>query len=196
VANLMEFFEYYLLATFVLGAVQLRHYAATYRLVLRTPTRWPRLYEHLKKHLNELLTFPTLLIFGLMLGAWILHLFLRRAIWPDASVTPAQLREETLYLGLAVLSAFAMLVLDARALVRAATFRGPRMVWLIDLTEMALRSEVLPLKWLIHWRIRSKIARGLPLLHVWMWKRSAEIASRLVFGSTLWIVWIRHGGLG
>lgn len=190
----MELFEYYLLATFLLGAVQLRHHAATYRLVLETPRRWPRLYEFLKQNLTTVLTLPTVLIFGVMLGSWVLHTFFRRAVWPDAAVSVTQLRDETWLFVIAVILSLAMFTLDFRALFRAVGFRGPRMVWLIDLTELALKSEVLPLQWLVRWRIRSKIIGGMPLFHAWMWKRAAEIAARFAFGSALWIVWIRTGG--
>lgn len=192
----MELFEYYLLATFLLGAVQLRHHAATYRLVLQTPRRWPRLYDFLKENLDRLLTLPTVLIFGVMLGTWLLHTIFRRAVWPDAAVNLAELREETWLFVLALVFGTAMIVLDLRAVLRAVQFRGPRMVWLIELTELALRSEVRPLQWLIKWRLRSKIIRGMPIFHAWMWKRAAEIAARFSFGSALWLVWIRHGGLG
>lgn len=191
----MELFEYYLLATFLLGAVQLRHHAATYRLVLQTPRRWPKLYEFLKQNLTTVLTLPTVLIIGFMLGSWVLHTFFRRAVWPDAAVSLADLRDDAFLLVIAAILGLAMLTLDFRALFRAVGFRGPRVVWLIDLTELALRSEVLPLQWLIRWRIRAKIIRGLPLFHAWMWKRAAEIGARFAFGSTLWIVWIQHRGL-
>ncbi len=191
----MELFEYYLLATFLLGIIQLRHHAATYRLVLQTPRRWPRLYEFLKQNLTTLLTLPTVLIFGVMLGSWVLHTFLRRAVWPDAAVSLAELREETWLFVVAAILALAMFALDFRALFRAVGFRGPRMVWLIDLTELALKSEVLPLQWLIRWGIRSKLIAGMPLFHAWMWKRAAEVTARGAFGSTLWFVWIQNGGL-
>ena len=190
----MEFFEYYLLATFLLGAVQLRHHAATYRIVLQTPRRWPKLYEFLKENLNRVLTFPTVLIFGFMLGAWIIHTIFRRFVWPDAAVSFAELRDDTILFVIAAILALSMFALDFRAFFRAVQFRGVRMVWLIDVTELALRSEVVPLQWLIRWRIRSKMIAGMPLFHAWMWKRVAEVSARFAFGSTLWIVWIRHGG--
>ena len=190
----MELFEYYLLATFLLGAVQLRHHAATYRLVLQTPRRWPRLYEFLKQNLTTVLTLPTVLIFGVMLGSWVLHTFFRRGVWPEAAVSVAQLREDTWLFVIAVILGLVMFALDFRALFGAVRFKGLRMVWLIDVTELALKSDVLPLQWLIRWRIRSKIIAGMPLFHAWMWKRVAEVSARFAFGSTLWIVWIQHGG--
>jgi hypothetical protein len=190
----MEIFEYYLLATFLLGTVQLRHHAATYRLVRETPARWPHLYGFLKEHVHAIITIPTVLILGLMLGAWLFHTLFRRLIWPEATVSPAELREETFLFALAIVFGAAMLVLDLRALFRAATFRGPKMVWLIDVTEMALRADVPAINWLVQWGIRAKLARSVPILHHWMWNRSAEIAARFAFGSTLWFVWVAHGG--
>ena len=190
----MEIFEYYLLATFFLGAVQLRHHVATYRLVLQTPRRWPRLYAFLKENITTVLTLPTIITFGVMLGTWLIHTFFRRAVWPGAAVSVADLRAETVFFVLAVVFALTMFALDARALFRVVRFQGLRMTWLIDLTELALRSEVLPLQWFVRWRIRSKIIRGMPIFHAWMWKRAAEVTARFAFGSTLWIVWIRHGG--
>lgn len=185
----MAWFEYYLLATFALGLVQLRHHLALYRLVLRTPGRWPKLYDVIKADLGELITWPTVLIVGLMWSAWLVHTLLRRMLWPSAAVSLEDFGAETWLFTIGVLTAAAMIVLDVRATFRVVRFRKPRMTWIIDLTELGLKSKVLPVRWYVQWRLRAKVVRSLPIVHRWMWKRTAEISTRLVFGATLWVTW-------
>lgn len=185
----METYEYYLLGTFVLGLVQLRHHVALYRFVRKSPARWPQLYQIVRDHLRLLITWPTVLTVGLMSLLWVAHTAFRRLLYPSAQVSFETLRAEPWLLVAAVLFGAIMFALDLGALVRASSFRPPQRTWLLDLTEAALKAEVLPVRWFVAWRVRQGVLGSLPVVQHWVWKRSAEIGARLAFGTTLWLAW-------
>lgn len=189
--DLIRAFEYYLLATFVLSAVQLRHQVALYRFVLRARGRWPSLYAMVRSNLHILITLPVLLLMGVTAALWVTQLVLRLGVWPEASLTPQALMSQPILLLIALVGLLPMVALDARAVFSAASFKAPQRKWLLDLTEAALRSNAIPpLRAVVEWRLRLKIVEAIPLVRRWMWRRSEELGARIVMGTALWGAWL------
>jgi hypothetical protein len=191
VANLLQWYEYYLLATFALGLLQIRTYFVMLRFVLHVPGRWPELYQILRANLNTLLTWPLIVVGGITAGLWSTHVLMRRLVWPGAAVDTGDVAADPLWLGLTAFFATLMVVLDVWSLLRIAPFTPPRMQWLISLTDRALRTHPtrLPLRLFVGWHLRTKLLRNLPILLQWTYRRSAELGARLALGFTLWIGW-------
>lgn len=188
--DLIRAFEYYLLATFVLSAVQLRHQIALYRFVMRARERWPSLYALVRSNLHVLITLPVLLAVGATAALWATQLALRLVVWPEASLAPQTLWAQPILLFVALVGLFPMVALDARAIFHAASFRAPQRQWLLDLTEAALQSNAIPpLRAIVEWRLRVRLIQAIPLVRRWMWRRSEELGARIVMGTALWGAW-------
>lgn len=190
-ANLIHVYEYYLLATFLLGALQIRTYLALIRFAMSVPGRWPELYQILRANIGVLLTWPVAVIGVFTTGLWALHVFLRRLIWPQAHVTWTQLSADTLWLAITAFFGLTMLFLDGWALLRVARFKPPRMQWILTATDFGLRSSKIgtPLRILVGWHLQRKLVKRLPMLVQWTLRRTAEVSARLAFGLCLWGGW-------
>lgn len=189
--DLIRAFEYYLLATFVLSAVQLRHQIALYRFVMRARERWPSLYALVRSNLHVLITLPVLLAVGATAVLWITQIVLRHLVWREASLTPQALVSQPVLLLIALVGLVPMIALDARAIFGAASFQVPHRQWLLDLTEAALQSKAIPpLRAILEWRLRLRIIQAIPLVRRWMWRRSEELGARIVMGTALWGAWL------
>jgi hypothetical protein len=191
VANLIQAYEYYLLATFLLGALQVRTYLAMIRFAMSVPGRWPELYQILKANIGTLLTWPLVVIGSFTTGLWALHVILRRLLWPQAVVTWERLTADTLWFALTAFFGLTMLVLDGWALLRVARFKPPRLQWLLTATDYSLRSSKLgtPLRMLVGWHLQRKLLKRMPMLVQWTLRRTAEVGARLAFGLCLWGGW-------
>lgn len=189
--NLLHLYEYYLLGTFLLGALQIRNYVAMLRFAIKVPNRWPELYQILRANFDVLLTWPLLLVGTITAGLWALHVILRRAVWPQADVRWQDLAAEPWWLALVCAAGAVMVVLDGWAWLRAARFRAPRLQWLLTATDLALRTSAIgtPLRLLVGWHLRTRLVRRMPILIRWTLRRAAELGARLATGLALWGGW-------
>lgn len=194
--NLLHVYEYYLLATLLLGALQIRTYLAMIRFAASVPLRWPELYRVLRENVGVLLTWPLVVVGSFTLGLWVLHVLLRRLVWPQADVSWARLSSEPLWLGLTMVLAAAMLLLDAMALTRVARFRPPRREWLLTATDLALRTQKFgpKLRRVLGWGVKQELVRRMPLIMHWTLRRTAEVSARLALGLCLWAGWALGAG--
>ena len=190
--NLLLVYEYYLLATLLLGLVQIRNHLRLVRFALRVPSRWPRIFRIARENVHVVLTWPVLLVAGLLLGIWAGAVVLRNVAFPTAQVEPADVAKNLAALLVASTAGATMLGLDARATFKAAWFQPPRFGWLLDVTEAGLAAEAGrgPLSLIVGWQIRWRLVEKLPFLRRWLWRRTLEIANRLTVGVALWWVWL------
>ncbi|MBI2078573.1 MAG: hypothetical protein HYT80_09450 [Euryarchaeota archaeon] len=190
--NLLLVYEYYLLAALLLGLVQIRNHLRLVRFALRVPSRWPHLLRIARENLHVVLTGPVLIVATLLLGTWAAAVVLRNFVFPAADVSPSDLGDHAAALLVAAAGGATMVGLDARGVLRAATFRPPGSSWLLDVTEAALAAEAGrgPVSLFVGWQVRWRLLKQLPFLQRWLWRRTLEIANRLTVGLALWWVWL------
>ena len=190
--NLLLLYEFYLLAALLLSLAQIRNHLQLVRFAVRVPTRWPRIFRIVRENIHVVFTWPVISVGGVMLGIWAAAVLLRNLIFPAASVEPGDVIANVPAAIVAVAGGLVMIVIDARATFRAASFHPPRSGWLLDVTEGALAAETGrgPVRLIVEWQARRRLVAQLPFLHRWLWRRTLEITNRLTVGVALWWVWM------
>lgn len=186
--DLLEAFQHYLAATFLLSLLQAAAQARLYRAILAAPTRWPSLSRLLIRHTPASLSAPVLALAGLTFGLWLGWTLLRAAHRPDAHLTIPQLLDEPGAAATALLGALVMLGLDVHALLRFRRRIGRGTERLLGLTEWLVRHDPSgALHRVASWRIRWWLVAQAPVARRWLFLRLAEAASRLTMGTILWM---------
>src|SRR5262249_40101617 len=92
--NLLRLFDFYLAVIFLISlAVRVRQYRAILGLVRGVPSRWPRLFELMRRYHTLFLTSQTLVPALLALALLIVNMLACGLVWPHDNLTLARLFE-------------------------------------------------------------------------------------------------------
>ncbi len=204
--NLMNFLDFYFAFMFFVGTVRRAgQYWSVFELVVRGPTRWPRLLKLITAHRVVFLTWSTLLPALMALGLSLLQLLCSRAIWPDAGRPPYGLNVERLlehpWSLLAVVPlALAMFGMDLYGLYSVGQVERGLMEKYFDQAEYWLRSHtahvvrfvtigyVDPRK-VVDEEVRKALEMVRALLTYTLWWVSIQVGLRFACGLSLWLTW-------
>jgi hypothetical protein len=205
--NLIRLFDFYLALMFVLSLYRRWPvYADVIGLVWQFVRhgRWPRLLNRFNEHRGELLKAgligPTTLAVALMAAQFIAS----RLIFPQATITLAELAENPWARASVLLAVVPMLAVDLYFIIRVGRFDHAETIASFEEAE----------KWAGTYRARfvrtvtfgrvnpdrmvdEQVKDGLRALGatiVWaMWWVSVQVVLRLTFGLTLWTMWALLG---
>ncbi len=199
--NLIRLFDFYLAATLVVSlARRYRLYWDAVTLAVRFRGRWPKLVDRLKRHHGVLLTRDVLRPLFAAVALTVVQFVCSRVVWPTASLpTDAVAGHWRMLLPITV-AAVPMLLIDLYFLVRVGRFDRGTTEDYLDQAEHWLASWQTPairlatLGYVNPQRIvDAEVVKGLE--HVgrmvgWASRWAAiQLAVRVLFGLTLWVVW-------
>ena len=90
--RLIRLFDFYLAAAFIASTVlRLRQYWTVLSLVRTFGGRWPKLLKLVTQHRHIFITWRTMLPLIASLGMLLIQMLASRLVWPDATLTVAEL---------------------------------------------------------------------------------------------------------
>jgi hypothetical protein len=199
--NLIEVFDVYLILGFIAGTVmRWKQYRTYLDFIFAFPNRWPKLLQLASKHRSVFLTWPTLLPIGLTFLLMAVNSLCLRLIFVDAQVTPSQLREHLIVLGIIVALGVGMLYQDLRAIFYVGVFDRLALEKDLDQAEYWLRSWVSPAvriltfgyvnpRQIVNDEVYKALVDASLVVNVQMWRWSLQLGTRLAFGLALWLTW-------
>ena len=199
--NLIRLFDFYLAATLVVSlARRYRLYWDTVALLVRFRGRWPKLGDRLLANHGVLLTRDVLRPLFAAVALTVVQFICSRLVWPTATLTSETVWGHWGLLAPILLAAVPMLLTDAYFLLRVGSFdRGSTEDYLDDAE-----------RWLTGWKtpairlatlgyvnpqriVDAEVVKGLESvgrLVGWASRWAAiQLAFRVLFGLTLWLVW-------
>lgn len=198
--NLIRLYDFYLALLFLIGLLRRWDvYLDAVRVLIVVRGRWPRLVERLAEHKSILLTRsffrPVILAFVLT----VLQLIASRIIWPQAMLTVRDLTEAWWLLPVLLVPLVPMLAVDIYFIVRVGRFDRDETVRYFDMAESWLRWKgrlvslatlgIVNPKQLVDAELKKSLAEYRTALASSLWWATVQIALRLTFGLTLWLVW-------
>jgi hypothetical protein len=204
--NLIHFFDFYLLLTFVLGTLRrLGQYWNMASLVLKGPGRWPRLFKLVKEHRTLFMTWATILPGLLALTLSVVQLLASRWVWQGAQLTAGQLAEHLLAAVAVGLVGAAMLVIDVYGIVVVGDMDRAEMENHFDQAEYWLRSRAAHVvrvftlgfinpRLMVAVEVRKSLLEASRLLNTTLWWVSMQLGLRVLFGLTIWLTWAAMQG--
>jgi hypothetical protein len=199
--NLIRVFGLYLWLTFALGLLlRYRYYRAIVGLVVKMPSRWPKLLELIKSHRTAFLTWPTLVPLGITLLLTVLHMMVYSLLYPDAQVTPRDLAGSWVALAATCSVGAVMLFYDLRGALWIGTFDQAEVAKNLDQAEYWLKTWVAsalriltfglinPRK-MVQEEVRKAVLYFNMEFKKMMWAWSLQIVLRLCFGLSIWTTW-------
>ena len=201
-ANLIRLFDFYLAFLFLIGVYRRRVvYWHACRLGLSIIDRRKKLLTVVRTEKRELLTLetlrPVLIAVGLMLIQWLCS----RLIWPQADVPLNTLTVQWWKIAVVVAAFVPMFAVDLFFLIRIGQFDHGETEKYLDQAE----------QWLGSWKatavhtltfgvvnpraiVQTEVKKGLQELgrtvRASMWWASVQTGLRLVFGVTIWLLWV------
>src|SRR5262249_18007381 len=140
--NLIRFFDFYLMFTFVASTVRrVGQYLSIGRLVVTGPGRWPKLLALVKEHRMLFLTWSTVLPALLALLLSLIQLVASHEVWPQAQLTAGALAAHWWALAATVPLGLAMFALDIYGILVVGGFDRAEMEKYFDQAEYWLRSR-------------------------------------------------------
>lgn len=201
--NLIRVFDFYVTLMFVISLVRRwTVYVNAVRLLIAVRGRWPRLIQRLAEHrsliLNRAFFRPAILALGLT----VTQLVASRLIFPRATLTGEQLREEWWWFLIILVPMVPMLAVDLYFVIRVGKFDHGETVkyfdqaenwlgWKGPLVRVLTLGIVNPQK-MVDDEVRKSLTEYQSTLQSSLWWVSLQIGLRLVFGLTLWSVWAVH----
>lgn len=204
--NLIALYSFYLAAMFLLSLMRRwTVYLDTLLILIVVRGRWPKLIERMAEHKKEVLNRSTIRPVALALLLMTLQMIASRMIWPQAKYPISALFDPLWQLLPFTLALLPMLAVDTYFLIAVGRFNRAETMKYLDQAERwagswkakAVRTITLgaidPEK-----QVDEGVKRGLNELGLtvsWaMWWVSVQIALRLLFGLTIWLLWaIRDG---
>jgi len=202
VVNLIRLFDFYLATVFVIGMYRRwRVYSDAIRLGLFTMNR-RRLLGRVSEHKAVLLTGEVLRPVILTLSLMIMQFLCSRVIFPHAQITLAQVFTDLWQTMILSLMFVPMLAVDVYFLIRVGRFdRGETekylhqaeswLGWRASAVRIATMGIVDPRK-----IVDKEVRKGMKELGAtvsWsLYWVSVQIALRVAFGATIWILWVVH----
>lgn len=206
--NLLRLFDFYLAVMLMVGFYRRR---AVYRDVLLITfgfflRRWPRLLRRFAQHRRELFNWQTMrpLVFAIILMA--VQMLASRILFPNASVTLNQLLDSWWQLALVIVTFVPMAAVDLYFIIRVGSFDHKETVrsfnqaetWAGTWKAKAIRAITLG-KVDPNRMVDEQVKEGLQQLGstmAWaMWWVSTQVTLRLMFGLTLWLMWVLRSDL-
>lgn len=199
--NLIRVFDFYLALMFLISLVRRWgvYWDAVYILVA-VRGRWPRLLQRLAEHQSLLLNWSFFRPVVLALCLTVAQMICSRLIWPRAVLTAADLRSEWWRVPVILLPMVPMLAVDLFFLVRVGRFDRSETVKYLDQAEnwlgwkgplvRVLTLGVVNPKRMVDTEVRKSLSEIGTTVQNSLWWVSAQIGLRLLFGLTLWTVWV------
>jgi len=199
-ANLIRIFDFYLALMFLIGLVRRwTVYRDTFLLVV-SHGRWPKLLERIHEYKGLLLNISTMRPAALALGLMLTQIVASRMIWPQATLRVQDIFEPWWQLVPFFASLIPMVAVDMYFLIRVGSIDRDETEKYLDQAE----------KWAGTWKakmvriatlgrydpnqlVNEGVKQGLEKLgrtmNTSMWWVSAQVALRMLFGLTVWILW-------
>jgi hypothetical protein len=201
--NLIRVFDFYLAMMFIISLVRRWsvYWDAVY-ILFAVRGRWPKLLTRLAEHQSLLLNWAFFRPVVLALFLTVIQMICSRLIWPQAVLTRADLVAEWWWLPVILVPLVPMLAVDVFFLIRVGTFDRAETVKYLDQAEGWLRWKgpvvraltlgiVNPRK-IVDAEVKKNLAEIGTTVRNSMWWVSVQIGLRVLFGLTLWTVWVFH----
>lgn len=202
--NLIRVFDFYLAVMFLISFLRRWDvYWDALRVLVAVHGRWPKLVRRLAEHKSLILNWDFFRPAALALGLMVVQLVCSRVIWPQAVLTGPALQEEWWWIPLILLPMLPMIAVDLYFIIRIGRFDHSETVkyfdqaenwlgWKGPLVRVLTLGVVNPHK-MVDDEVRKSLAEYRLTINSSLWWVSAQIACRLAFGLTLWVVWAVHG---
>lgn len=199
--NLLHLFNFYLGTMFLLGTLRrLAQYRAVGALMFAAPKRWPRLLQLMKKHRTIFLTWSTLRPAALALVLLLVNVIASGWLWPQAELTIADLVRHWYLVPLTVATLAPMLGIDIFFLVRVGRIDQLETEKQLDQAESWLTGWKAPVVRILTFgyidprrMVSAEVQKALvaisDLMNRNLYWMSGQIATRVLFGLTLWLTW-------
>jgi hypothetical protein len=205
--NLIHFLDFYFTFFFLANTMRRwRQYHAIARLALSVPGRWPRLLQLIQQNKAIVLTWTTFLPGLLALALSILQVLASRLVWPEAGVPPqgltmGRLVEHWHFLVIVIPLFLAVLALDIYSLSFAVTLNREQVEKYFDQAEYWLRSGTAHIvrfftlgfvnpRNMVTVEVRKALHGFNVLLHTTFSWVIMQTGLRLLFGLSLWLIWV------
>ena len=201
--NLIRVFDFYLALMFVVSLVRRWEvYWDAVRLVVAVRGRWPRLVQRLGDHQSLLLNWsffrPAFTAFGLT----VVQMVCSRVVWPHAVITLPELGSDWWWIPVLCVPLVPMLAVDLYFVVRVGRFDHDETVKYFDQAEAWLGWKgplvrTLTLGYvdphrMVDEEVKKNLAELGTTVRASLWWVAVQIALRVTFGLTLWLVWALH----
>jgi hypothetical protein len=203
--NLINLFDFYLAAMLLIGLFRRWSvYWETIRLLFVFYGRWPKLIDVLKQHHGVLVTAAVVKPLLLMIALMLVQFICSRLIWPQAVVTVSTVEYSWWRLPLVLLVALPMLCVDIYFLVAVGRIDRSQTEAYLDQAEHWLGSWKSPLvrvvtlgfvnpQKIVHEEVRKGLSNLGELVSWAAWWASVQMACRMAFGLTIWLIWFLAG---
>jgi hypothetical protein len=200
-ANLIRVFSFYLMVMLLVGLVRRwSFYRDTLWMLIAVRGRWPKLLERMAANKDAVLNWPTLRPMVIALSLMLVQLIASRGLWPQATISLANLLEVWWHLLIVVAAAIPMLAVDLYFVICVGRFDREQTAEYLDYAE----------RWAGSWRanavrlvtfgkinpekmVDEQVREGLKNLGVtmgWaMWWVVVQASLRLALGLTIWLLW-------
>lgn len=200
--KLIRFFDFYLALIFLLStAIRLHQYRLILNVVRSVPSRWPRLFDFVKRHRGLFLTWRMISPLVLSFLLFAIHTIVRRIALTDRdALTVEQLSH--MILGIPVLiTGLAMVAFDIWGLVQVTELDQKYLEECFDQAEYWLRSWTAPVvrvftlgyinpRRMVHTEVQKALVDASEIINQSLWWMTIQVTLRLLFGITLWIAFI------
>jgi hypothetical protein len=199
--NLIHLFNFYLAAAFLVSTtLRVRQYRTIVALVRAVPSRWPRLFELVKRHGTLFLSWTTLLPALLALGLLALNMLASHVVWEDAQLTPTDVTRHWQALAAVLLVGGAMVAFDLVGTFWIGEVDRELMQKYFDQAEYWLRSWTAPMvsvftlgyvnpRKVVDVEVRKALVEASRLINLTLWWVSVQTGLRMAFGLTLWLTY-------
>ena len=199
--NLIHLFNFYLAAAFLVSTtLRVRQYRTIVALVRAVPSRWPRLFELVKRHGTLFLSWTTLLPALLALGLLALNMLASHVVWEDAQLTPSDVTRHWQALAAVLLVGGAMVAFDLVGTFWIGEVDRELMQKYFDQAEYWLRSWTAPMvsvftlgyvnpRKVVDVEVRKALVEASRLINLTLWWVSVQTGLRMAFGLTLWLTY-------
>ncbi len=202
--NLLRVFDFYLAMMFIISLVRRWEvYWSAVRLVVAVRGRWPRLIRRLGEHHSLLLNWAFFrpVITALLLT--VVQLICSRLIWPKAELNARDLKQHWWLIAIFITTMLPMLAVDLYFVIRVGRFDHDETAKYLDQAENWLswkgplvRTVTLgyinPGK-MVDDEVKKSLAEIGTTVQRSLWWVSVQIALRVTFGLTLWLLCAFHG---
>lgn len=202
-ANLIRVFDFYLALMFLISLVRRWEvYWDAIRLLVVVHGRMPRLMQRLGDHhsllLNRSFFRPAVTAFALT----VVQMICSRLLWPAAVITVPELRRDWWWIPILCVPLVPMLAVDLFFIIRVGRFDHDETVkylhqaedwlgWKGPLVRALTLGYVNP-RQMVDTEMKKSLEELGTTVRASLWWVAVQIALRVSFGITLWLVWALH----
>ncbi len=202
--NLIRVFDFYVTIMFLISFLRRWEvYWSALRVLIAVRGRWPKLIQLLGVHKSLILNWSFFRPACLAAIVAVIQLVVSRLVYPTATLTVQQLKEEWWLVLVILLPMVAMLAVDVFFIIRVGRFDHDETVKYLDHAENWLGWKgplvrvitigiVNPSK-MVDDEVKKSLASLGIVLQSSLWWVITQMGLRLLFGLTLWTVWALHG---